>query len=65
MAKVKFKYAVPDYYSYWKYHTKTINIDLPKDDQGYILFGKIANILKEHLKKQGIAQSRILWLQVL
>lgn len=53
MAKVKTKYKVftGDYYKPIAYKTKTIEIDLPKNEHGNILMITLGEKLNEHIKK--------------
>jgi len=48
MSKVKVRYAIKGYYKN-NYKTKTIEIDLPKNEYGFILFKTLGDNIKEYI----------------
>ena len=67
MAKVKVKYKVilSEGYNRTKYRTKTIKIDLPTDDYGFMQMMKLADNTKEYFKTFISDPFEILSLQIL
>gem|GEM_PF-5460351 len=71
MAKVTFKYRIdtPDYYPATAYRQKTINLDLPKNESGFILFDTLAAALVDYIKDvtksdTKIKNTALLWCRV-
>lgn len=66
MAKVRFKYAIPDYYKYWVYKQKTIDCILPTNEYGVVLIGTLErNIEKYIIDILEINNSRLINFEIL
>lgn len=62
MAKVRFKYAIPDYYRYWIYKQKTIDMKLPKNEYGFVNINAVENMIKDYIRSTlGVTNFRLIW----
>lgn len=66
MSKVRFKYAVPDYYRYWIYKQKTVDMTLPTNEYGFILITSLGKKIEEYIcSTLGITKFRLIWYKII
>ena len=64
MAKVTFKYRTGDKYNP-VYKTKTIDMELPKNEYGFILIGDLSKKIMEYIKTVlGVERFTLIWHQI-
>ncbi|HHV09958.1 MAG TPA: hypothetical protein GXX75_06750 [Clostridiales bacterium] len=63
--KVQFKYSIPGYYKNQVYRQKTMQMEIPTDDYGFTLPGKLSENITQWLRENVDVRAVLIWHRII
>jgi len=63
--KVQFKYSIPDYYKGKAYRQKTMQMEIPTDENGFTLPCKLSENITKWIKENVNVMAILIWHRVI